>query len=259
MRRILYLLSFFIALPLSAGITYKFEVKSGGLHESTISGRIEGDGTHMRMDIEHGDPLLFKDKSVVISNDGGKSMTILDPATKTYFVIDLVDFLAGSVSSLKDMGADVKFTNTKADVHVAGAGPTIEGYPTGKTTLDASYDLVIEMMGNKITAHTVMHTEVWRTDKLAAVVTPFQMKGVRTGIEGLDKIIDMADKTSAGFPMRQETVVETTQGSNKTKITQSMTVSDVQLRNIAAGEFVLPSGYTKTQNPIEKMLGAIKR
>lgn len=259
MRRILYLLAFFLALPLSAGVSYKFEVKSGGLQNSTMSGRIEGDGPHMRMDIDHGDPMLFKDKSIVISNDSGKSMTVLDPAAKTYYVLDMADFLAGSMKSLKEMGADVSFTNTKADVHDGGAGPVIEGYPTRKISIDASYDIVIDMMGKKVTAHTTTHSEVWRTDKLPAIITPFQMKGLRSGIEGLDKIIDLADKTGSGFPLRQETVINTTQGSNKTSFTQTMTVSDVKVHDVPAADFVLPAGYTKTENPIEKMLGAIKK
>jgi len=259
MLRILYLLSFFLAVPLCGGVTYKFEVKSTGPRESEISGRLEADGGHIRMDIEHGDPILFKDKSVVLSSDGGKTMTVIDPATKTYFIIDLATFLGGSMNALKDFGADIKFENPKIDVHDAGPAPAILGYPTRKTTIDAAYDMVIAAAGSTMRSHMSTHTDVWRTEKLPAIVTPFQVKGIRTGIPAFDKMIEAYDKDEKGFVMREETTVETTQGANKLKVTQATNISDMHVRDVAASEFVMPSGYTKTENPIEKLLGSIRK
>jgi len=257
MRKLLLPLSFFIALPLFAGISYRFEVKSSGPRDSTLSGRVESDGPRIRMEIDHGDPMIFKDNSVVVSTDSGKTMNVLDPATKTYFVLNLTDYLGGPASQLKQLSSSVKFENPKIDVRDGGSGGTLEGFPTQKSTLDASYDIVLDMMGTPMKMHMKMTTDTWRTDRLSGVINPFQASGLRTGVETFDRIIE-ASANMKGFPLRQVTTIDTTQGTNVIHISSTSTVTDVRQRDVAAAEFAMPAGYTKVANPIERMLGAIR-
>jgi hypothetical protein len=257
MRRLIFAPLLFVAFPLFAGLTYRFEVKSTGAGANTLSGRVEADGARMRMDVAHGDPILFKDNSIVLSSDGGKTMTVLDPATKTYFVINLSDFIGGPNNQLKQLGATMKFENAKVDVHDGGSGGTIEGFPTQKSTLDASWDIAVDMMGQSMKMHVKVSTDTWRTDKLNGVITPFQAQGLRTGVEALDRIIE-ASANMKGFPLREVTTIDTTQGTNVIHVSNTSTVTDVQQRDVAASEFAMPAGYTKVQNPIDRMLGAIR-
>jgi hypothetical protein len=137
----------------------------------------------------------------------------------------------------------------------AGEGETIEGFPTRKSVLDASYDISIDAMGQKLVTHMTMSTESWTTDQLSGEFTNFmQMKSFHTGFEGLDKLIDaQSDAIRGRFPLKQVTTMHIAQGNSDMTSSTTSTVSAIQRKTIAASQFVLPSGYTKVEDPISRM------
>lgn len=63
-----------VATNLLAGYTYHFHsVTSEPRGEISTAGTAAVDGRNIRVDFEKGDNMLFSDKSVVISKDGGKN------------------------------------------------------------------------------------------------------------------------------------------------------------------------------------------
>ena len=72
-----------IAISASAGLTYKVQSTTTGVRSMTLAGTVNVDGPRMRFDVASGDGTLFKDNSLVLSSDGGKTMSIFDPAQFT--------------------------------------------------------------------------------------------------------------------------------------------------------------------------------
>ncbi len=262
MKSALAILVVSLAAPLAAGVTYDIGSDSTGLRQMTIAGKVAVDGAHMRMDITNGDNILFKDNSVVLSDDGGKTMTVLDPATKNFYQLRLEDVLGSATSMLRNMGDMLKlsFVNPHVTVSDAGAGGIIEGFPTRKYVLDASYDIDIDAMGQKMTTHMVMNTQSWTTTQLSSEFSTFlQARGFRTGIDAIDTLIEAQTTAMKGMPLKQVSTITMNQGGGDTTMVTTSTVSNIVRKTIAPSEFVMPAGYAKVEDPISKMMQQFKQ
>lgn len=261
MKRFALLLAL-AALPASAGVTYDFESASTGLRSGTIKGTVFVEGRAVRMDMKTGDNLLFKDGTVVLSGDGGKTLSVYDPASKTYYVINLSDLTGAAGGLMNAMGGMFKlsFNNPKVAVRDLGNGETLGGYPTRRSQLDSSYDITVDAMGQKMTTHMVMTTESWSTDKLGAEFSNFlQARNVRTGYADLDKLIDAQGAAIAGrFPLKQITTVKVRQGNGgELTSTTTSTVSNIARKSLLPAVFAAPSGFTKVENPVTRMMKSV--
>lgn len=262
MKRALLIQLMLVCVPAFAGLTYKAQSETTGLRNATIKGTVSVDGTHLRMDVAQGDNMVFKDNAIVLSSDGGKTMSVLDPETKTYYDLQLQDLVGSATSMLSKLGDMVKVTFDNAHVNVrdAGEGGKVEGYATRKYVLDASYDMNIDAMGQKITSHMTMNTETWTTSDLSSDFSSFlQLRGMRTGIEAVDKLIEAQSTAMKGFPLKQVSTIKVSQGGgSEMTMTTTSSVSDIARRSIDASTFAMPSGYTKTDDPVSRMMKQIK-
>ena len=245
------------AMSASAGLTYKVQSSTTGVRSMTLAGTVNVDGPRMRFDVASGDGMLFKDNSLVLSSDGGKTMSIYDPATHNYYDVHLEQLLSSSSSMLNSLGSMVKvtFKNPHVEVRDGGDGGTIEGFPTHKYTLDASYDIDIDAMGQKMTMHSAMTTENWSTDQLSGEFASFiQARGMRTGIDVVDRLIEAQATATRGFPLKQVSTVHLNQGGGDMTVSTTSSVSNIQRHNIDPAQFTTPSGYTRVDDPITKMM-----
>lgn len=197
------------AALLLAGIVYQFQGTTG-------AGRVIADGAKMRIEFTRGDGLLFRDSSVVVSTDGGRTLTLLDPTKKTFVTINVADLAAGATVG-----------NAKVSARELGAGGTIEGYPTRKWSLDGSYDL--DVAG--LPLHVSVHSESWRTDRIADEA---QFKGGSV----IEKLLPPQVK---GFPLKEVTTIRTGNSS----VTSSTAIHGVRRVNVAPAAFTIPAGYKK--------------
>ncbi len=255
MKRILALLITTAALTtsLSAGLTYDFRSVSEGAGAAQLSGRAAIEGDNLRMDVVKGDGIIFKDNSVVLSEDGGETLMVLDPKKKTYYELPISDLLAASGSMIKAMGGMIKLSikNPKVSVREAGDGGAIEGYPTRKYIIDTSYDMALTIMGIKNQSSIQSTSEVWTTMKLGEERRMFlQERSFRTGIEELDEVMEAQAKALKGFPLKHVTKTVTTAKNGKTSTTRStVTIANIKKKTVDAGQFKLPSGYKEAEMP----------
>jgi hypothetical protein len=250
-----------LACSTFAGVTYKVQSSTTGVQNVTISGNVAVDGSRIRMDVTSGDNILFKDNNVVLSADGGKTMSVLDPSTKNYYELQLDQVMGSTAAMLRNLGDMVKvtFDNAQVSVRDGGNGGTVEGYPTHKYLLDAAYDMNIDAMGQKMTTHMTMKTESWTTDQLASELTSFlQTRGMRTGVEAVDKLIEAQANGVHGFPLRQVSTVHITQRGNDMTMVTTSTVTDIEKKAVDAAQFAMPAGYTKVDDPVTRMMKQIK-
>ncbi len=261
MKRGIAILAVAVSASAFAGVTYNVQSNSTGLRDVTIAGKVAVDGLHLRMDVATGDNLLFKNNSIVLSNDGGKTMTVLDPSSKDYYQLRLDEVLGSATSILRNLPGLVKvsFDNPHVAVRDAGDGGTLEGFPTHKYVLDASYDIAINMNGQKMTSHTTMNTESWTTDQLSSEFATFlQMRGLRTGVEALDTLIEAQSSGIKGLPLKQVSTIRVNQGGTDMTMVTTSLVTNVERKPIDASQFAMPAGYTKIDDPITKMMKQLK-
>src|SRR5205085_1871894 len=136
MKRLIPVLLFAaIAQSAFAGMTYKVETVSTGLHDGGMSGTIEVEGKNFRFNVAQGDGVMFPDSSFMVSTDAGRTLSIVDPSAKTYFDI-AIDQMAGNIGAM--LGGKVQVSNPKVNVRDLGPGEKIEGFATQKTTMNVS-------------------------------------------------------------------------------------------------------------------------
>lgn len=249
----LFTLLLFCAAGLFAGTQYDFNSVTSGRGGTTMSGTASVDGASMRLDLNKGDGVLFKDRSVVLSSDGGKTLIVLNPGDKTFYELQLDQVFSAMGSVMKSMGGmfQMSVDNQKVDVQEAGSGGELEGYPTRKYVINASYDLNMKIMGMKSSSHIESTTESWATDDLSTdLVTFVQMKNLRTGIEGLDDLLSAQTSAVKGFPLKQVTTTTTTQGRKKDTQTTTVTIANVRTASIPSDQFEVPAGYTEGESPL---------
>lgn len=246
----------FIAISAFGGVTYDFRMVTIGAQRMTISGKVASDGPNLRMEVDQGDGRVFRDDSIVISRDGGKTLLVFDPSARTYFQITLEELTRGAAEALDSPIAKVTFDPPKASVHDAGDGEPIEGFPTRKMIVDASIVMRIDVMGQKLASPMVLHSENWGTDKIdPSARNLFQLSNPRTGIEAFDKMMDAQSAAFVGrFPLKQITTVRITQDGREMVTTSTATVTKIKQAKIDAARFADPKGYKKVDDPLKALM-----
>jgi hypothetical protein len=215
--------------------------------EANLAGSVASEGTKMRVRFTHGDGNLFADDSVVITTDGGKTVSVVDPGAKTFYVLPVADLAAG-------LGASglMKASSPRARITDAGAGPVMEGFPTHHLLIDVSYDLEL---GAPSKTHITMHGEAWITDRIPAATADFiGTKAFHTGFPAVDSVIDAQSAAlRAGFALKEVMTISAKGGLLDYASTATATMSNVKVQPVAAAEFVIPPGYARVESPLEKL------
>jgi hypothetical protein len=230
-----------------AGVTYSFQSNTTGMAEANLAGSVASDGAKMRVRFTRGDGNLFADDSVVITTDGGKTVSVADPGAKTFYVLPVADLAAG-------LGASglMKASSPRATITDAGAGPVMEGFPTHHLLIDVSYDLEL---GAPSKTHITMHGEAWITDRIPAATADFiGTKAFHTGFPAVDSVIDAQSAAlRAGFALKEVMSISAKGGLLDYASTATVTMSNVKVQPVAPAEFVIPAGYARVESPLEKL------
>jgi Domain of unknown function (DUF4412) len=248
MKRFLYSVVIALAaLNATAGITYDFRSVTSGMQASEQAGHVIVDGGNMRLEFKSGDGTLFRNGAVAISHNGGSTIDVLDPQSKTFWELDLTSLNASALAGM------VKMTNEKVNVRDAGDGGTIEGFPTRHKVITASADMNIGAQAMRLE----LTMETWTTDKIPADAASFLQRRLgSTGFPMLDKLITAQTESVKGFPLRQVTSMKVGQGSGALiEMSSTTNVTNVQKTNVAAAQFVVPGDYKKTASPMDRMMG----
>jgi hypothetical protein len=256
-RILLSLTALLCALDLHAGVVYRFESVTEGLMTQTFAGTVKAEQGNVRIDVLSGDGMFFGDGSIVLSPAGSGKVTVIDPAKRTFYEIDLSNLFGratGALSQFKDL-VKVDAKNTRVAGRDAGPAGMMLSYPVRRSHVTSSFDLILNVFGEKTPARVEINTDAWTTDKFPAeIANVFQTSTLRTGIDAIDKLIDSQTSSVRGFPLKQVTTTRVTmRGSN----TLSMTISNVtSIRQspIAPAEFAMPSGYRKVDNPVDALM-----
>jgi hypothetical protein len=250
-RRLIAVLLFSATVPLLGGAAYEFASRPEGGGRS-LAGRARVEGRQMRIDFTSGDGFLFRDSSIVLSQDGGKTVVVVDPLQRRYYILSLDKLLSAMTGAVRGTGLlTIHVTNVVSSVRDLGYGGVIDSYRTHRYALEASYDLSLGVVGAITRAHIHTHTETWTTDKIDSSLATFvQQGGLRTGEPDLDRLLDASSRTVYGFPLRQVTTTTLRSvGGIESRSTQTVEISHFQRMSFAPSLFEIPAGYRQTASP----------
>ena len=259
-----------LSAPLAGGTTYEFIVHSQsdrtGNKESVIMrGKGTFAGSDGRIDIleasAQGSPDMFGGKgSYFLMLDGGKKMTLVDPANKQYVEWDMASMLAGISRTMNAVSGVVKMemSDIKIESHNLGAGETLQGYKTVHYKLVQNYTVTVKVFGRGSKSRSESTTDYYFAPALKGLANPF-VSNSQAWAQSFDifnnpdfkaQMAAAQSKIEYGVPLK--TVVKTVSTDAKGKQQTSVVTSEmVNFHNadIPASTFRIPAGYTQVQMP----------
>jgi hypothetical protein len=214
----------------------------------TIRTRSWVSGDKARMEFEASQNPAMPAGSYWITQDGGKTMTLVNPADQTYYTLDadgLRGVVGGAAKAMKSM-MPTTHSDLKVDKLIDEDGGKIAGQATRHLKYRTSYSSDKKLFGMKsITTSTVREEEVWiaRHLKFPELAARAQA-GSTTGDEDLDKLIATRRPPEDGFVLKQVVVTTTTDSKGAAQTSRmTMEVSDLKQASAPAGAFEVPAGY----------------
>ena len=246
MRKLLFIFCLLlVSSACFAGVTYTV-VTSTTQDGETYRMRVRTfvDGANARIEIVEGGPAPFTSGSWMLTRDGGKTFTVVDPSKKTYTVLTIKD-------SLNDVDARIeqqtKITNSTPEITRVSqeAGPPLLGYATAHAHFRTTYVVTFKLV-DSFTAHVTRDDEVWATSALKtlnAKNAPALSAGAQMGI---DPLAGYPQFRQLGFPLKRitETRSESVDGTVE-RIVTTMEVKDVKEGLVKPSNFETPAGYKK--------------
>jgi hypothetical protein len=238
----------------SAAVQYEFRQTTHSDLQSMpaldMTGRGVIDGSRSRVDFLAGTG--YPIGTYVITTDGSKTLTFVDPAKKTYVDVNAAG-VASALGSARISIANKKLSLTQLDDH-----PVIAGLPTDHYRLTIKYDITVAFGTIPLTQTVNELIDKWVTQALGEVGETFLASGgVRTGNPDLDDLVDTENNKIKGFALRQTISVTTlneNSGSQASKIqlnrsltqTRELVVTSIEPKaRIAPDLFVVPATYHK--------------
>lgn len=253
-KGVLGLVLVFAAQVASGAIQYEFHQTSRSdvesMPASDFSGRAIIDGHSSRVDFLSGS--AYPPGTFVISTNGSRSLTFVDPAMKSYTEFATAA-LTGAIGAAK-----ITIENLQSNVIPLDDHPIIAGMPTNHYQLTLDYDIMV-VFGNvplKQRVHTVI--DKWTTTAFGDVAQLFLLNPPQTGNKQIDDVLALETTKIQGFPLRQTVQMRVTSGRNplassKLKIKQTRTrtveMRITSIREVAPNPaaFVVPAMYKRAE------------
>ncbi len=234
-------------------MTYRMEQTTAGVKPHTFSGVMKIEGANRRFDVMHNDGQLFATGSIILSSSASHLSTVLDPAAKTYYVLDFDQIAARAAKAQKDLGAYLTIPKPQVSVKDEGPGAQIEGFPTERWLITVSLDVSIRGLQGASSTRSVITTELWTTSRWPADAATFSDYTQSPGGDSLLDAMDDARMKITGFPLGSVATTTIVLGGGTTTSKSRMTVTGIHDAAFPPSDFVIPAGYRKVDSPIDAM------
>lgn len=251
-----------LAAPLFAGITYEAETvttnEKGKPSRMLVTVHVEGDKARIEFREVGSKAYQAKQGNYILTKDAGETMIMVDPKEKTY-----MDWDMGQLMAMAGGMFQLEFENPSVKMLEESSGDPMLGHQTRRYKFKSSYGMSMKMGPVKSYQDIETETEAWTTSDYSNEALRAWM-GVfpKTGMKGLDSLMEEHTKAIKGFPLKTKTKTVTKQYNRKrTKVKRSQTTYSEQIVKtikegaIEASTFEVPAGYTKMESPAESMGG----
>lgn len=256
MRRVLLGVAFILVVQnASAAVEYEFrQITHSDLENVTptdFTGRAVIDGDKSRVEFLSGTG--YPPGTYLISTNGSRTMTFVDPAKKTYLEVN-----AGSVSAA--LGTmKISIANKKIDLSQMEDHPIIAGLPTDHYRLSIAYDITLSVGTLDLTQRVNTIEDKWVTGAFSGIAENYFAAGAwRTGNPEIDDLVETENTRVKGFALKQVTSTTTTNNGHQVpgsplKVsrtitsTNEITVTSISPKaSVPAAVFLVPVGFKKT-------------
>lgn len=257
MNRRTYLAAFTLflaaAAPALAGIHYQAETTTSPEGQKPQVIRVEGwvDGGKAKVLFSESDQPMLSEGAYLLTQDGGKTVLLVDPEEKTITEWDLqamLGMVGGIVQGMQGI-MNLEFSDVKVEELEQGSGGELLGYPVAHAKHRTTYTTSIKVLGMKRASTTETVQEVWTTDAFGdpALGIWLRSEPPTTGIEDLDALIAAEMEKVEGFPLKTVSVSTTTGQKGKRESTTRSQTAVTLLEEVAVPEatFELPAGYER--------------
>jgi len=264
-----------VALPSFGAVRYKAFTETtsdagGKPVKMIVSAHIDGERGRIEFQESTGNPIL-SEGTYLVTEDGARTIYLVNPEEKTYSAWDLDAMLRFAGSMMEGMGGLMKmeFSEPQVEKLLDEDGGIRQGLPVRHLRYRTTYTLNIKVLGMKRSTATETLQDLWVTDSLgdAALGAWLRDDPPTTGNEELDRLIRAEFEKAQGYPLKSETV--TKNRDEKGKVTTSRTVMEVTEldRNApapSAESCKVPAGYTEApllptgegeDNPLKGLFG----
>jgi hypothetical protein len=241
-----------LAFQAEAGLTYKAKAETstdrGKPIQSVVEAKVEG--SKARIEFRQSNNPLTGTGSVMVTEDAGETLYLLNTKDKTYAELDL-EALTQMVGGLAGGGGMLKMEikNPKVETLLDQPGEPIQGVPTRHLRFKTSYTMTVKVFGMGSTSAVEEVQDVWSTTALADL-------GLRVWLQrdppsfnhpDFDRLIQAEMKKIQGFPLKMETVNTSTDKKSgevtTTRTTMEVTELKTNVLGFADSEFKVPAGY----------------
>lgn len=238
-----------------AAVEYEFhQVTHSDLENmppTDFSGRAIIDGDKSRVEFLSG--VGYPTGTYLISTNGSRSMTFVDPGKKSYLEVN-----AGSVATALGT-TKITIANKRVDLTQLEDHPVIAGLPTDHYRLALTYDITLSL--GTLTLTQTVHTieDKFVTGAFGDVAATFLASGaLKTGNPEIDDLVDIENTKVKGFALKQIISTTTTSGEfsgEKTAkwtprnitTTREITVTSITPKaSVPSAVFLVPVGFHKT-------------
>ena len=243
-----------------AGVSYSATTRAKdarGREKEVSKMRAVVDGLDARIDVaSHSGPV--PNGGYLLTRDGGKTVTMVDPKKKTYMKWD-IDKLAGIAGSIMQGSSgllNMSVTNHKNEKLLDEKGATLLGVPTRHYKFRTRYSMEISIMGFGQKSDVETEQEIWAGQGLADDATALwkRITSFKTGIEAIDKLVAMETGKVKGFPLKTIVISRTTDSRGRKQTTETITeVTEMKPYSPAKKVFEIPENFTEEEMEIPGM------
>jgi hypothetical protein len=251
MKRLLVALSILlIAQTTFAAVQYEFRQTSradtDSIPPSDFTARAILDGQRSRVDVIAGN--AYPPGTYVISTNGSKNLTFVDPTLKQYVEVNAAS-AAASIGARKIVVDNARHSVQKLDDH-----PIIAGQPTDHYRLTLDYDMTL--LFGTIPIKQNIHTQIdkWTTVVFGDLTDTFSAASLRTGNQQLDDLLDLETTKIKGFALHETMTTVTT--NSRTSVpgsqlqispshtkTREIMVTAIQEITPGKADFIVPTAF----------------
>ena len=242
-----------LAAPAFAGIHYQAETTTAPEGSKPQVIQVEGwvDGEKAKVVFQESDQPMLSEGAYLLTQDGGKTVLLVDPEEETITEWDLqamLGMVGGIVQGMQGI-MNLEFSDVKVEELEQGSGGELLGYPVSHAKYRTTYTTSIKVLGMKRASTTETVQEVWTTDAFGDPALGIWLRNEppTTGIEDLDALIAAEMEKVEGFPLKTVSVSTTTgqKGKRETTTRSETVVTVLEETAVPEATFELPAGYER--------------
>lgn len=247
-----------LASPAWAGISYKAvtETKTpggrGGM-KMLVDAQVEGDKARIEFK-ESNNPMMGRG-SVMITDDCGKTIYLVNPKEKTYsrWDVDAMAKLLGGVMGGMGGMFKMEISNPKVEKLLEEPGPSISGVATTHVRTKSSYAMSMKVLG----MNQASKVESVQDVRVASSLTDLgfgvwlRKEPPKTGHADLDRLIAAEMDKVTGVPLKMVTVQTSTDTKKGQTTTTETTMEVTELKTgvapAGAESYRVPAGFKEVE------------